>query len=446
MWIGAALALSAVGLPLLLAALDPPFLASSYGAGTVAFELFGFAAAGALATAAALRWRADPDASWQERLVACAPFLVGLHYAFLISEYSRKPFDYDCYEHAARALLLGVDPYLHGLIYLYPPLTAQAFAALHSLLSAVTGADPETLWDVVFYLYQCAQLGLILWLFELLVRFARLVGLDPAPAVALVALLLLFDNPLLRTLRHGQVNLWILNLSLVAVLQAERRPAFAGLALALAAHIKLYPLVLGLPLLVGGCWRAIGWTAVGGVALVGLETRGFTDWTVWGWFADFYGRVYPGESAFRNNSFHSLAMNALRLGFGASPAAVAPAVRLASTLFSAAAAGWLVWRAVRRARSEGRETETTRLAIGAEALAVSLLISQSVWEHHYVLAIPLVVQAVARRERLGLVALAALLMLGLPTIDLFPLGHHRMAGLLMALWLTAPAPPPNGGR
>ncbi len=413
--LGIALALAAVGLPLLLVAIDPAILSSSYGARTVVFELFGFSAAAALASVAALRWRAAGGASWQERLLACAPLLVGLQYAFLIAEYSRRPFDYDCYEYAARALLLGKNPYVFGLNYLYPPLTAQAFAGVHTVLAQLANtlglaADPETLWDMVFYLYQCAQLGLILLLFGLLVRFARCLGLAPAPATALVAVLLLFDNPLLRTLRHGQINLWVLNLSLVTLL----------------------------------------WAAAGGVALVGAETRGFSDWTAWGWFADFYGGVYPGEFAYRNNSFHSLAHNTLRLVFGASRRAVAPAVELASSGIAVAAAVWLVWRAVQRSRGERRRRDTTRLAVGSDALAMSLLISQSVWEHHYVLALPLVIHAVALRpQRLGTVALAALLMLGLPTLDLFPLSYHRVVGLLTALWLTTPgredASPADGG-
>lgn len=439
-----ALALAAVGLPLLLWAIHPRILASSYGAHSVVFELFGFTAAVALASAAVLRLRAAGSASWPQRFLTCAPFAVGLQYAYLIGEYSRRPFDYDCYEYAARALLADRNPYVYGLNYLYPPLTAQAFAGLHTSLAALTHAlglasGPDTLWNVVFYLYQCAQLGLILLLFTLLARFARGLGLPAAAATALVAVLLLFDNPLLRTLRHGQVNLWVLDLSLLTLLWAKRRPALAGLALALAAHVKLYPLVLGLPLLVTGCWSALAWSGVGIVALLGAETRGFSDWTAWGWFADFYRHVYPGEVAYRNNSFHSLALNTLRLVFGASPRAVEPAVRRASSGVAVAACVWLVWRGVQRSRGDRRRGDATRLAVGADALGMSLLISQSVWEHHYVFALPLVVQTLALRpQRPGIPALAALLMLGLPTIDLFPVSYHRAAGLLTALWISAP--------
>jgi hypothetical protein len=34
------------------------------------------------------------------------------------------------------------------------------------------------------------------------------------------------------------------------------------------------------------------------------------------------------------------------------------------------------------------------------------------------------------------VALGIFLMLGMPTFDLFPLSAHRLAGMLLLLWLT----------
>jgi hypothetical protein len=67
-------------------------------------------------------------------------------------------------------------------------------------------------------------------------------------------------------------------------------------------------------------------------------------------------------------------------------------------------------------------------------------VSPSVWEHHYVLALPLALWAVALRgrDRPGLVALGIFLMLCMPTFDLYPLSLHRLAGMLMLLGLTPP--------
>ena len=117
-----------------------------------------------------LRARRGRPAS--ELVPVLAPLLVTLLYTFLIGEYSRKPFDYDCYEYAGRAILLGEDPYRVGLIYLYLLLTAQAFALAHLTLAGiaerpVSSPDPETIWETVFYLFQCAQLGAILLLYGL---------------------------------------------------------------------------------------------------------------------------------------------------------------------------------------------------------------------------------------------------------------------------------------
>ena len=56
------------------------------------------------------------------------------------------------------------------------------------------------------------------------------------------------------------------------------------------------------------------------------------------------------------------------------------------------------------------------------------------------MALPLAIYAVVRRgrERAGWVAVCIFAMLAMPTFDLFPLGYHRMAGMLGLLLLTAP--------
>ncbi|HEY8156257.1 MAG TPA: glycosyltransferase 87 family protein [Myxococcota bacterium] len=440
----AALALFAVFAPLALTALDPAVLSNSYGRGSARFELFAAFASIAAAVTAALELRARRGRPAAELVPVAAPLLVTLVYAFLIGEYSRKPFDYDCYEYAGRAILLGEDPYRVGLIYLYPPLTGQAFALAHLALAKTAGLigiaqDPEAVWLAVFYLYQCAQLGAILLLYALATRFARAVGMQATSAAALVALLLIVDNPLLRTLRHGQVNLWVLDLALLAILFARRIPALAGLALALSVHVKLYPLVLLLPLGLARCWRAIAWTAAACLLIVLAQTDLGRDWTPWRQFADFYSRAYPGEIAFRNSSFHSVAFNTLRFLFDLPPGSLRAPVRLAASAFSLAMALWLLLRTLARERAGGPAPDRL-LANAADALAFSLLISQSVWEHHFLFALPLVILAIATRwqQRPLAVAVSVFLILGMPTFDLFPLSYHRAAGLLWLLAVTRP--------
>jgi hypothetical protein len=193
----AALALLAVLAPLALSALDPVFLSHSYGRRSVHFELFAAFASLAAGITAALELRARRGRPAAELVPVLAPLLVTLLYAFLIGEYSRKPFDYDCYEYAGRPSA-GREPYVVGLLYLYLPLTADPQPRIGAGVGGGLpgqAPDPEAIWGTVFYLFQCVQLGLILLLYALSTRFARAVGMQ-AGAHAVVALLLLVDNPL----------------------------------------------------------------------------------------------------------------------------------------------------------------------------------------------------------------------------------------------------------
>ena len=437
----AALGLLAALAPLALAEWAPPFVGMSYSQRSLPFELLGLTG-GALWLFAA--WRAWPRARGgvAPLLEVAAPLLVALHFLVLTSEYAERRFDYDCYEYAGRALLAGQNPYEVGLIYLYPPLTAKSMAGAFEVTSAAStalgwSAARDDVWERVFYLYQCAQLALAIAAYFLLRRFAREVGLDAVWTPVLVGALLVFDNPVFRTLRHGQVNLWILDLSLASVLFARRLPALSGAALALAGHVKLYPLLLALPMAIRRRWRALAWSA-GFAALIALALAGWgRDFTLWREFADFARREFPGEIALRNTSPHAIAWNATRFLTGA-PRAVGTLATIAAAGFAA----WYLaraWRRERALREACAGVETRAFAThAADALAFSLLVSPSVWEHHYVLALPLALVSVALRgrDRPGLVALGIFLAFGMPTFDLFPLSLHRLAGMGMLLALT----------
>jgi hypothetical protein len=460
----AVLAVVAALAPLALAAWAPAFVGTSYGSRSLPFELLGLTG-GALLLGVALReWRRRAPRGAAALLEAAVPLAVALHFLVSTSEYAERRFDYDCYEYAGRALLAGQNPWQVGLIYLYPPLTAKALAAAHQGVEALSAAlgwstARDDVWERVFYLYQCAQLGLVLAAYFLLLRLARMLGLAAPWLPLLVGVLLVFDNAVFRTLRHGQINLFVLDLSLAALLFARRAPAAAGLALALAAHLKLYPLLLVLPLALGRELRALGWSALwlAGIALA-LADFG-RDLTLWRWYAEFLREDFPGEIALRNTSAHAIFHNATQLLTGA-PRAVGALAALASAGFAA----WYLARAALRERAlralragAGPDPARDARALGAhgaDALAFALLVSPSVWEHHYVLALPLALWAVALRgrERPGQLALAIFLMLGMPTFDLFPLSLHRLAGMLWLLALTparrlgetAPPAPPGG--
>jgi hypothetical protein len=440
----ALLVLAAIAVPVWLAEWRPAAVSMSYGLSFLPYELLGLTGGAVVLALGALelRRRSDPAG----RLAVVVPCLLALHFVTLTSEYAQRRFDYDCYEYAGRALLAEESPYRVGLIYLYPPLTAQAFAAAHRGVAALGGAvgadwDRDAVWDRVFYLYQCAQVLLVLGAHFLLVRLARDLGIAARWAPLWVGLLLVFDNPVFRTLRHGQVNLWVLDLSLVGLVLARSRPALAGIAVALAAHVKLYPLLLLVPLGLCGAWAAAAWAlaAATGVALLG-------DASLWREYAALVGGGFSGEVAFRNGSLHSVAYNTAQLVFGASGRgpAVTWAVRIGTLGFAAWAVARIVARERLRRRPGASDAVPRALAEhGADALAFALLASPSVWEHHYVMALPLALVACASRakDRPGLLALGLFAVFGMPSFDLFPLGYHRLAGLCLLLGLTQPSEP-----
>jgi hypothetical protein len=443
----AVITLLAVVIPLVLAELRPAFVGTSYGRSFVPFELLGLTGGAALAAIALAEARRRRPLGAREWIGFAVPCLLALHFLTLVSEYAERRFDYDCYEYAGRAILAGDSPYRVGLIYLYPPLTAQVFAQAHAAVAAASAwlgapAERDLVWDRVFYLYQCAQILLVLAAYLLCLCFARTAGLVGWWLPLLVGALLLFDNAVFRTLRHGQVNLWVLDLSLAGMLFARARPAAAGAALAIAGHLKLYPLLALLPLAASGRRRA---AALGVGFLIGLAlvSAGFAgDASLWREYLALLREDFPGEIAFRNNSLHSLLYNLDVLWLGGSGRGPLPGIGARA---GAALAGvWYLARLIgrERIRRAGDASLEPRHYAGhvADALAFALLVSPSVWEHHFVMAIPLAIQAVAARGRERPLAVLACVvaMLAMPTFDVFPLGHHRLLGMLGLLLLTRP--------
>ena len=122
----ACLAAVAIACPLVLSEVRPDFLSMSYGVSFLPYELLGFTGGVAILAAGIFELRRRRAGDVASRVAVAVPCLLALHFVTLTSEYAQRRFDYDCYEYAGRALLAGESPYRVGLIYLYPPLTAQS--------------------------------------------------------------------------------------------------------------------------------------------------------------------------------------------------------------------------------------------------------------------------------------------------------------------------------
>lgn len=221
-------------------------------------------------------------------------------------------------------------------------------------------------------------------------------------------LLLGWFHPLLFNIGAGQNNLLALGLIVLGTeLLARRRPWLAGFPLALAALLKIVPLVLLAPLLLRREWRGLTAMLAWFLAL-NLLTLAWLPYTA---FSDFAGAVAEkmrtDAHCILSFSVHSLAWRLTN------SKAVAGVVQNLAFLAAVAGAGWLTLK--RRAAGSAGWPELMALWS-----VVFLIGSAFLGEAHLVFALPALALAAAALldgERLpllpALVFAAALALLGL---------------------------------
>jgi hypothetical protein len=273
--------------------------------------------------------------------------------------------------------------------------------------------------------------------------------------MVLVCALFLFNDSLARTLKHNQVNLLVLNAVLAAVLLLRRYPIASGLAVAFGVHVKLTPMALLGPWGFARQWRLLAGAFLGFAGIVLVQTHGGRDFEFWRQYLGF-SEFFPEGTLFRDNSLHSIFFNLLRLtglrqGLGESGFHV-----LLNSLWIGAllvVIGWLVARFFKREKAYAELVKTAaveqkafyeqsyRMAGHAmDAVAFPLLAAPVVWEHHFVMAIPIVVwgAAVLGHKKPWEIGICAFLMMGLPAFDVFPFSYHRLVGMVWLLLVLSP--------
>lgn len=455
--------LLAIVLPIILWQLKVPIIARTYDGSVPGmfdsqpFELFGLFISIVLVVATWLNVRKLEKKTLITLIPVVLPLLVGLQILFFLLEDSHpQSGDYLCYENAAQAVVSGLNPYnVYLKCYLYPPIQAQVLAFLYHVVNGwllFSPGDSQKAWTIVFYFYQSAQFLQILLAYYLTYQLAQKMGLRVVPASLIVAAIFLFNNPLVRTIKFNQINVWILNCFLLAILWVPRQPFLSGLAVALGAHIKLYTFSLLLPWTLTKQWRAISGVIVGFSSILILQSGFGQNLTLWQQFLDYFTERVQKPSNYRNSGIWSFIYNAAKI-----PARFAdesffnfvPVVVAAINLLIVA---WFILRVLKREKiyselvkvndSNRRAWNETYRHFGhaIDAVALGLLISPSVWEHHYVIAIPLALWAIVTRrlDQPWLVGIGVFLIFCLPTFDIFPLAHHRMLGLLILVYATSP--------
>jgi hypothetical protein len=457
----------AIILPPILWILKLPIIESTYIESTYdgsnpstidsqAFELFGFFITMIMVVATYRQVAQQSSKIFSKIVPIILPLFVFLNLLFIqLETFQIKSTDYLCYEMAAKSILAGTNPYAgNSVCYLYPPLLAQALFHTHQIIAQFplfVDIGASKTWIIVAYIFQCFEFLQIILAYYLMYLFALKLRVQALPALLLISALFLFNYPLIRTITFDQINVWVLNSFLLGILLLNRYPVLGGMAVAFGAHIKLYTLILLLPWGLTRRWQAIWGMGLGLIAIAVIQTNWASDWKLWQQFLSYFSSPEK-PSNYRNNAIWSLVFNLSKI-FSRFVQAdlLLTAVSIVVIGLNIAILIWFARRFLQREqiRKQSIELESqvkSQLDIfryyghSMDAIALSLLISPSVWEHHYVLAIPVALWAIVagKPDNLWLVSLGIFMIFCISTFEIFPLSFHRLLGLLITIYLTAP--------
>jgi len=310
---------------------------------------------------------------------------------------------------AQQSLGAEIDP---ADLYIYPPLLATALSPLTFLSE-----------DTVGYLFHLANYLAVILLVVLLYLVLPRYRYSPEMAAGSVLFLLAVNVPVSRTLAYHQVNLFVFDLILLSLFWFPRALFASTLALSLAIHLKVYPVLLVLPFLAAKQWRWLGWFIVSQAVVVVATSLVSSP----RYYLDFMSQITVlGETGLRNSSITVFFANTFRI-LGLDLPTLQGLLSTVTRLVLLAAlivAGLRLTAPARRAIPPNAD----QLVLGGYALipVAMLLLSPSVWEHHYVLLI-LTAAVLATFLRTAVQTWSFLLAYGfiflLPVVELYPVSY-----------------------
>jgi alpha-1,2-mannosyltransferase len=306
-------------------------------------------------------------------------------------------------------------------LYLYPPLLATLIEPVVPL-----GLGPAS------WLFRFGNYAALVLLVVLLYAALQRLGAGRLLAATLVLLALAFNVPVADTLAAQQINLYVANLVLAGLLLFPRHVALSAVAVALGAHLKVYPVLLALPFVFLRQWRWCAWFVATTVGVV-VATSAINSFD---YYAQFL-RQLAGlqEYGIRNASVAALLHNTTRFA-GVSLGQMERPLATLLQLGCATLAGWWGWRPAREGLLVQTGERSERVA-GSAIVVLSLVMlvgSPSVWPHHLVLALlPALALVLAVRSitDAALLAVAWFLVFLVPVHEVFPFAYLRLLGLMV---------------
>jgi hypothetical protein len=284
-------------------------------------------------------WPAGPWRPWQSRHSCVSCYWVAAEKATVVPDLYFEPvYRPPIPPNAARRPNLG--PFFVD-VFEYPP----TFLPLPRLLAAAT---PD-FWGFRRLWFALNLAGVVLGL----VLIARRVDTACGTSTVWLTPWVLVAPSVVGTLQAGNVQLLFIVQSAAAMLLFERRRhALGGVLLGYAIASKLYPGVLVLHLLLRRDWRAVGWTAAAGLAIV-LVTLADVGWTPFAAFLDHLPKILSGEAFPGLSRPEALSINqsipglVFKLGLFGLPNADFAAARVVGWIYTGVLVAATVWLARR---------------------------------------------------------------------------------------------------
>jgi len=307
--------------------------------------------------------------------------------------------------------------------YLYPPLWA-------TLLTRLVPAGPDVALVFVWTLNLVSTIAVLLVLPSVFERY----GLSRPLAFTVTLLFGAVNVPILRTLSYSQINMQVLLGIVLALHWYPRNRFLSALALAVAVHLKISPIVLAMAFL----WvRDVEWLVLFAawlvaIALIPAGAFGF------GPYADLVYNLRNVEQAnglvFRDASIDSF-LRATSLATGIHADFLIWPAKTALAAFCLA----LTVTHVRRRTFVSSEAREGAVLNAIPALMVLMvMLAPLVWEHHPVfLGLSyIVIATVLRPSDFLLFTFAYFVEYLTPTFDFFPWSYGRLISPLILLALA----------
>jgi hypothetical protein len=338
-------------------------------------------------------------------LAFAALIIVGGAYSATKWDHARNRGGFDVYYTAACLVRGNLSPHLYDEAELHanpqlkfadPDTVFARTASAHGISRVMLYIYPPTLADLMTPLTFLPPAGaLIAWnllnlamIVLVSVVLMRLQGVRNPVLASLIAVLLLLFRPTLNCLYWGQVSILLLFLVVAGLsLYASGQKSLAGFMFALAAAIKLTPLIVIVPLIAWRDWKSLRAIAFWGAVILGtlwmVNGSGTLNLYFLHQLPSMSGGDLGGGDFSNNRSLGNIFYEYLRgSGHAAAPIWLAWAVRLVSALVLCLA-GWLSLL-----RKDDMPADGQRLESFSIFLLLACCISPYSWLYAYVFCAP----------------------------------------------------------